>query len=126
MPKDEPSYDLGHEYDWEGVIIWLSSSTSTTADNILAVCPSAHGNWDCSTDGYTLTDTTHPLIDYESIWPIDHSCGLTSTVGGLQPLIAYEDLPSAALTALEDYDFGSAIVPFVPATFDDNLAAATF
>ena len=125
MPKDEPSWDLGHVYDWEGVIVWLSSANSTTADNILAVCPSAHGDWDCSTDGYTLDDT-HPLIDYYSIWPIDHSCGLTTTVGGMQPLIAYEDLPDVSLTALEDYDFGSAIVPFIPSTFESNLEKATF
>jgi hypothetical protein len=35
-------------------VIWLSDSTSTSASNILAVCPSAHGEWNCSTDGYTL------------------------------------------------------------------------
>lgn len=125
MPKDEPSYDLGHEYDWEGVIIWLNSSTSTTADNIVAVCPSAHGGWDCSTDDYTLSGTG-ALIDYESIWPVDHSCGFTTTVGGMQPLIAYESLPDVALTALEDYDFGSAIVPFIDSTFDSNLAKCSF
>lgn len=33
MPKDEPSYDLGHRHDWEGVIVWLSSGTSTSASN---------------------------------------------------------------------------------------------
>lgn len=49
--KDEPSTGLGHRHDWEGVIVWLSSSTSTSAENIVAVCPSAHGGWDCSTDG---------------------------------------------------------------------------
>jgi hypothetical protein len=43
MPKDEPSDGLGHRHDWEGVIVWLSSSTATTAANIVAVCPSAHG-----------------------------------------------------------------------------------
>ncbi|TVY43326.1 hypothetical protein LSUB1_G001413 [Lachnellula subtilissima] len=125
MPKDEPSDGLGHRHDWEGVIIWLTSSTATTASNILAVCPSAHGNWDCSTDGYTLSGTA-ALIKYESVWPVDHSCGLTTTVGGSQPLIAWESLPAVAQTALEDTDFGSANVPFIDVHFDTNLAAATF
>ena len=125
MPKDEPSTGLGHRHDWEGVIVWLSSSTATTAANILAVCPSAHGDWDCSTDGYSLSGTG-PLIKYQSIWPLDHSCGLTTTVGGQQPLIAWESLPTVAQTALDDTDFGSAIVPFIDAHFTTNLAAATF
>ncbi|KAF8867396.1 putative NPP1 domain protein [Acephala macrosclerotiorum] len=125
MPKDEPSDGLGHRHDWEGVIVFLTSETSTTSSNIVAVCPSAHGNWDCSTDGFTLSGTS-PLIKYESIWPLDHSCGLTSTVGGQQPLIAWESLPIVAQTALDDTDFGSAIVPFIDAHFETNLAAATF
>ncbi|CZR61222.1 probable NPP1 domain protein [Phialocephala subalpina] len=125
MPKDEPSDGLGHRHDWEGVIVFLTSETSTTAANIVAVCPSAHGDWDCSTDGFTLSGTS-PLIKYESIWPLDHSCGLTSTVGGQQPLIAWESLPTVAQTALDDTDFGSAIVPFIDAHFETNLAAATF
>jgi len=125
MPKDEPSDGLGHRHDWEGVVVWLSSSTATAAANILAVCPSAHGKWDCSTDGYTLSGTS-PLIKYQSIWPLDHSCGLTTTVGGQQPLIAWEDLPAVAQTALEDTDFGSAIVPFIDAHFTTNLANASF
>ncbi|KAJ7055223.1 putative NPP1 domain protein [Mycena amicta] len=125
FPKDEPSSGLGHRHDWEGVIVWLTSATSTTAANILAVCPSAHGDWDCSTNGYTLSGTS-PLIQYESIFPIDHSLGLTTSVGGTQPLIAWEDLPAAAQSALQTTDFGSAIVPFKDSTFANNLAAATF
>lgn len=124
MPKDEPSDGLGHRHDWEGAIVWLDSSSATTAANIVSVCPSAHGKWDCTT-GYSLSGTS-PLIDYESIWPLDHSCGITTTVGGLQPLIAWESLPTVARTALTDTDFGSAIVPFIDANFDNNLAAATF
>lgn len=125
MPKDEPSTGLGHRHDWEGAIVWLSSATGTSASNILAVCPSAHGGWDCSTDGYSLTGTS-PLIKYQSIWPVDHSMGLTTTVGGTQPLIAWESLPAVAQSALSTTDFGSAIVPFIDAHFATNLAAATF
>ncbi|KAI2952247.1 hypothetical protein CBS147323_10327 [Aspergillus niger] len=125
MPKDEPSDGLGHRHDWEGVIIYLSDATTISADNILAVCPSAHGGWDCSTDGYTL-EGTKALIKYESIWPLDHSCGLTDVVGGTQPLVAWESLTTAARDALQTADFDKAIVPFKDSTFDENLAKATY
>lgn len=125
FPKDEPSDGLGHRHDWEGTIVWLSSATSTSADNILAVCPSAHGGWECTTDGYTLKGT-QPLVQYESDWPVNHATTTTATVGGTQPLIAWESLPSAAASALQDTDFGSANVPFKDSNFDKNLADATF
>jgi hypothetical protein len=35
MPKDEPSAGLGHRHEWEGVIIWLSSVTDISEDNIM-------------------------------------------------------------------------------------------
>ncbi|PYH97154.1 NPP1-domain-containing protein [Aspergillus ellipticus CBS 707.79] len=125
MPKDEPSPGIGHRHDWEGVIIWLQDGTTISADNILAVCPSAHGGWDCSTDGYTL-DGTQALIKYESVWPLDHSCGLTTTVGGTQPLVAWESLTTAAQDALQTADFDKAIVPFKDATWQENLDKATY
>ncbi|KAL3481386.1 necrosis inducing protein-domain-containing protein [Aspergillus californicus] len=125
FPKDSPSTGLGHRHDWEGVIIYLSDATSTSAENILAVCPSAHGDWDCSTDGFSVQDA-HPLIKYFSEWPVNHQMGLTDTVGGSQPLVAWESLPDAAREALEGTDFGSATVPFKDATFDGNLEAATY
>lgn len=125
FPKDEPSTGIGHRHDWEGVIVWLSDSSASTAENILAVCPSAHGGWDCSTDGYSL-DGTSPLIQYKSTWPLDHQNGLTSEVGGEQPLIAWESLPSAASEALENTDFGKANVPFKDANWERNLGLASF
>lgn len=124
MPKDSPSDGLGHRHEWEGVIVWLASGSSTTRENILAVCPSAHGNWDCSTD--FLVAGTGPLIMYLSIWPINHQMWLSPTQGGQQPLIAWESLPDAARNALQTTDFGSATVPFKDSTFAGNIAAATF
>ncbi|CAD6455626.1 c5018808-7e66-4fb2-98f2-53bdab297803 [Sclerotinia trifoliorum] len=124
MPKDEPSTGIGHRHDWEGVILWLSSSTSTAASNIVAVCPSAHGGWDCTRNQYTLSGTA-PLIKYEGIWPLDHSCGLTSTKGGRQPMVAWESLPAAAQSALENTDFGKANVPFKNANFENNFVKAS-
>ncbi|PYI11888.1 NPP1 domain protein [Aspergillus sclerotiicarbonarius CBS 121057] len=125
MPKDEPSTGIGHRHDWEGVIIYLKDSTTVSADNIIAVCPSAHGGWDCTTDSYSLSGTK-PLIKYESVWPLDHSCGLTTEVGGTQPLVAWESMPSAAQDALQTADFDKAIVPFKDSTFDENLGKATY
>lgn len=124
MPKDEPSYGLGHRHEWEGVIIWLASSTSTSVSNILAVCPSAHGKWDCSTT--FLTAGTGALVAYFSIWPVNHQMWLSAEQGGQQPLIAWESLPTAARDALTTTDFGSATVPFKDSTFAGNVAAATF
>lgn len=127
FPKDNPSQDLGHRHDWEGVIVWISDPTSTSADNILAVCPSAHGGWDCSTDGYTLNKSTSgALIKYYNIWPVNHQCGLTDVVGGQQPLVAWESLPTVSRDALENTDFGSANVPFKNANFETNLESATY
>ncbi|RAL64760.1 hypothetical protein DID88_001791 [Monilinia fructigena] len=125
FPKDEPSTGIGHRHDWEGVIVWLKSGSATDASNIVAVCPSAHGKWDCSTNGYSLSGTS-PLIKYESVWPLDHSAGLTNEVGGQQPLIAWESLTDAARTALTNTDFGAANVPFKDANFDNNLGKATY
>lgn len=120
MPKDEPSDGLGHRHDWEGCVVWLSSmSTSAT---LLGVSASAHGGWDANTSP-NLSGTS-PLIRYYSTWPLDHQMGFTSTVGGLQPLIAWESLTAAAQTALQNTDFGSANVPFKDANFNNNLAEA--
>ncbi|KAL4914374.1 necrosis inducing protein-domain-containing protein [Aspergillus aurantiobrunneus] len=125
FPKDSPSTGLGHRHEWEGVIVWLSDASSTAADNIAAVCPSAHGEWNCDTSGFTLSDT-HPLIEYSSVWPVNHQMGLTDQVGGTQPLIAWESLPQAASEGLENADFGDATVPFKDATFGGNLESATY
>lgn len=125
MPKDSPSDGLGHRHEWEGVIVWLSSATATTAANVVAVCPSAHGEWDCSTTGFTLSGTS-PLIKYESIWPVNHQMWQTTTVGGKQPLVAWESLGSTVQSALETTDFVDATVPFKESTFAANLAKATF
>lgn len=132
MPKDSPSTDLGHRHDWEGVIIFLSNATSTTPQNILAVCPSAHGLWDCSTDGYSLTTPsgdrgqTSPLIKYFSVWPLNHQMGLTETVGGMQPLVAWEVMPEKARRALQTTDFGAGTVPLKDGEFGGNLESASF
>ena len=125
FPKDNPSQALGHRHDWEGVIVWISDPSSTSPDNVVAVCPSGHGGWDCSTDEYSLSGSAS-LIKYYNVWPVNHQCGLTSTKGGQQPLVAWESLPSVSRAALETTDFGSANVPFKNANWQDNLKKATY
>ncbi|KAI9376107.1 necrosis inducing protein-domain-containing protein [Aspergillus egyptiacus] len=124
FPKDSPSTGLGHRHEWEGVIVWLADPASTSADNILAVCPSAHGDWNCDTS-FELSGT-HPLIRYHSVWPVNHQMDLGSEVGGMQPLVAWESLPEAARSALETTDFVDATVPFKDATWEGNLGSATY
>ncbi|KAL2869072.1 NPP1 family protein [Aspergillus lucknowensis] len=124
FPKDSPSTELGHRHDWEGVIVWLSDGSSTAAENIAAVCPSAHGDWNCDTE-FTLSET-HPLIRYFSVWPVNHQLGLTDEVGGSQPLVAWESLPDVSRDALQSTDFGSATVPCKDDVWGGNLEAATY
>jgi len=126
MPKDEPSeieslLGIGHRYDWEDVVVWLSSES--TMATLLGVAASYHGSYQTETS--PPLSGNHPLIQYYSEDDVlDHSCGFTMTVGGMQPLIAWDSLPTVAQEALADKDWGSAIVPFDDATFDENLAEA--
>lgn len=126
MSKDSSFSGLGHRHDFEGCIVWLKSATSTSAADILAVCPSQHGGWVCAKPGGFTLSGTRPRIKYESVVVMNHALDQTTTVGGTQPMIAWESLPTVARNALQTTDFGSAIVPFKDGTFEANLAAATF
>jgi len=144
MPKDEPSLveslvGIGHRYDWEGIVVWLSEeSTSAT---LLGVAASYHGDYQTETS--PALSGNHPLIKYYTADGIlDHSCGFTTTVGGMQPLVAWDSLSTTVQDALADKDWGGkstsyvligglfadqfadANVPFDDANFDDNLAEA--
>lgn len=124
FPKDQTISGIqsGHRHDWEGTIVWLRSATSFTPDNIIAVCPSQHGDWFCSTS--PGLSGSRPLIEYAARFPTNHALYTTSAVGGTQPLVAWESLPGAAVAALQNTDFGSATVPFKDATLNGNLAEA--
>lgn len=120
MPKDEPSDGIGHRHDWENIVVWISEeSTSAT---LLGVAASAHGDYSTSTS--PALSGNGPLIQYYSTWPLDHQLGFTSTVGGQQPLIAWESLTDAARETLNTYDYGSAIVAFKDSDFESYLAEA--
>lgn len=124
MPKDEPSPGLGHTHEWEGAIVWLADENSSSVENILAVCPSQHGSWKCSTD--FIVAGTGALIGYISIWPVNHMMVLSNEQGGQQPLVAWESLSEVELNALQNTDFGSATVQIKDGQFLPNLQAATF
>lgn len=119
--QDEPSSGIGHRHDWESIVVWIDSATAANP-KILGAAASGHGGFETTTSP-NLSGTS-PLIRYYSSWPLDHQLGFTSDVGGTQPLIAHESLPSAALDALENTDFGSANVPFKEANFWNNLQKA--
>lgn len=120
MPKDEPSDGLGHRHDWENAVVWLSSAS--TSATVLGLAVSQHGGY--STTTAPSFSGVRPLVGYVSYWPLDHQLISDTSVGGSQPLIAWESLASAAQTALSNTDFGSANVPFKDSSFTANLAEA--
>lgn len=122
MPKDSPSSGLGHRHEWENAVVWLSSDSPSTA-TLLGVAASQHGDYVFDTTP-TVTGPGGPTIKYESIWPVNHSLWFTDTVGGQQPLIAWESMPAAARTALQNTDFGDATVSMKDGQFESLLALA--
>lgn len=118
MPKDEPSDGIGHRHDWEEAIAWLSSADADAA-TLVAWSVSAHGGVS-STTTPSVSDN-HPFAGYISYWPLDHQLIQTDTQGGMQPLIAWDSLTTPAQDALQNTDWGSAIVPFKDSTFTSNL-----
>lgn len=85
-----------------------------------------HGQFTNVAPSNTNLKGTNPLISYNSTWPLNHELGVTGTVGGMQPLIGWDDLTSAARNALNTTDFGSANVPLNDSNFTNNLNKAWF
>lgn len=126
FPKDEPSTGIGHRHDWEGAVVWIDSPDAAQP-KLLAVSVSRHGKF----VSYSPVDASnlsgnHPLIEYRSDWPIDHTMYISTTVGGTQPLVDWEQLTQAARYTLSNTDFGSANVPFIDSAYTNNLAKAWF
>ncbi|KAG6353772.1 hypothetical protein INS49_005251 [Diaporthe citri] len=111
------SCGLGHRYDWEEAIAWLSGETADAA--LVAFSLSAHGGISSTRSPGRSGDS--PLAEYASTWPLNHQLLQTTTVGGTQPLIAWENLTDAARDALQTTDFGKAMVPFKDSVFIGNL-----
>jgi hypothetical protein len=96
MPKDSPSTGLGHRHDWENVVVWLSSASTTAT--VRGVAISAHGEYQKETS--PPFSGTRPKIGYRSVWPVNHQLISTSDQGGSQPLIAWESMTPAARSAI--------------------------
>ncbi|KAF2822717.1 necrosis-and ethylene-inducing protein-like protein 1 precursor [Ophiobolus disseminans] len=120
FPKDSPSSGLGHRHDWENVVVWLSGASD--AATIRGVAISAHGEYQKYTSP-PLTGT-RPKIGYLSIWPVNHQLVASDKQGGEQPAIAWESLPQAARSAIENTDFGDATPSFRDGNFQSYLASA--
>lgn len=112
MPKDEPNsllgaLGVGHRHDWENAVVVLTSES--TDATLVGMAASYHGDYNvCVGSGCDdYLDGTNPLIMYYSeALILDHSLGFTTTVGGTQPLIAWDELPTVAQDALTDKDWG--------------------
>lgn len=125
MPKDSPSSGLGHRHDWEAAVVWIDNPAATNPQ-ILSISYSQHGNFVNAAPSSSNTNGTHPKIEYKSTWPINHSLFITSTTGGYQPLIDWDDLTTEARDELNTTDFGSANVPMKDANFTNNLEKAWY
>ncbi|MEH2683276.1 NPP1 family protein [Rhizobium leguminosarum] len=113
--------DVGSRYDWQNVIVWLSSCDGQAHVNAVSY-------W--SNRGYHTTtkphmDGTHPLVAYVHDYSIGHRVVGTRTRGGMQPAISWFDLTYEAMFTLDLYDFGVS-VPFITRNFYQNLARAYY
>ncbi|MFC0214630.1 NPP1 family protein [Paenibacillus chartarius] len=125
FPKDEPSSGMGHRHDWESVVVWIDNPAAANP-KILSIAASQHGKFPQTAPSSTNTNGTHPKIEYKSIWPLNHALYTTSQSGGTQPLIGWDDLPSAARNALNTTDFVDANVPLNDANFMNNIKSAWY
>jgi len=121
MPKDSPSPGLGHRHDWENIVVWLSSKSSTAT--LRGVAISAHGKYQKVTSP-SLENGTHPKIGYISFWPLNHQLIAEDKLGTQQPLIAWERMTPQAQHAIETTDFGSATPSFRDSNFNGYLKDA--
>ena len=120
MPKDSPSQGLGHRHDWENIVVWLSSASTTAT--LRGVAISAHGDYQKDTS--PPLSGTSPKIGYISYFPLNHQLIATDTQGGQQPLIAWDSMTAAARAAIENTDFGDATPSFRDSNFQSYLAQA--
>jgi hypothetical protein len=120
MPKDSPSGGLGHRHDWENIVVWLSSASTTAT--LRGVAISAHGDYQKTTS--PPLEGTRPKIGYRSTWPVNHQLIATDSLGGQQPLIAWDSMTAAARSAIENTDFGAATPSFRDSNFGNYLSEA--
>lgn len=115
MPKDQPVHGggWGHRHDWESIVVWLDAYDVDA--EYLGIAWSGHGGFtkqkaeDKDDDDFT---NSRPHIMYNTNGITSHELFLTSKKGGEQPLIAWGDMNEESRVALNEDDFGDAIVPF--------------
>ncbi|PZD92910.1 necrosis and ethylene inducing protein [Paenibacillus sambharensis] len=125
FPKDGPITQAGHRHDWEAVVVWVDNPAAASP-KILSIAASQHGKFVNKAPSTSNTNGTHPKIEYKSIFPLNNALYHTSTDGGYQPLIGWDDLSAAARHALNTTSFEDANVPMNDANFQSNLAKAWF
>ncbi|MDY7224348.1 NPP1 family protein [Halalkalibacterium halodurans] len=126
FPKDSPSPGLGHRHDWEGIVVWVDNPGSANP-KVQAISYSQHGKFVKTPPHSWLMEGTHPKIRYDAPqWPLNHSLYVDSIRGGMQPVIGWNDLTSAARHSLNTHNFGAANVPFNDNNFWNNLNKAWY
>ncbi|TYZ67363.1 hypothetical protein PybrP1_010466 [[Pythium] brassicae (nom. inval.)] len=126
FPKDSPFTGLGHRHDWEHVVVWIDNPNAANP-TILAVSPSAHSGYNkyAPPRAGTVADTS-AKVDYKSNVVINHALDSTTSAGEQQPLIMWDQLTPAARTALENTNFGDAIVPMKDGNFMTKIGNAYY
>ncbi|KAG6139076.1 hypothetical protein E4U35_007246 [Claviceps purpurea] len=125
-PKDETGVGGGHRYEWEGAVIWVNNPNVPDA-KMVGGAVSAHHGWKTTTNiaGDVSFYQGHPLCKYYVDTAVfgTHRIGWTDKVGGLQPAVAWEQLPAPARNALLSTDWGHATF-MLGYGFLDHLANA--
>ncbi|KAE9293693.1 hypothetical protein PF008_g24731 [Phytophthora fragariae] len=124
FPKDSPSPSLGHRHDWENVIVWIDNP-EVAEPKILAVCPSAHGDYSRQAPVTSdRVDGTSVKFNYESHWPMNHELSTTTQGGEYQDLIMWTQMSENARRALNSVSWGKANTPMNDWAFQNNVAKA--
>lgn len=131
MPKDQGTSGLaliGHRHDWEDIVVWVDNATAANP-SMIGISASAHGKYHkYSTPPSDLFQpgTNRPYIKYYQDVSFfgTHSVNTDNALGGEQPMIQYEMLPTVARNALDSYDFGDANFPLRDGRFENQLEKA--
>ncbi|KAJ3202286.1 hypothetical protein HDU82_007476 [Entophlyctis luteolus] len=129
-PKDQEEFGAGHRHEWECSVIFINDVNATAADqSIIEVAASAHGGFRQYTPPNSdIMEGTHAHIKYFTDGILDHATDTyDNPPSGESPvlkLIHWHQLTPAAQFVLQNYNYGSANVPFKDANFVSNLAKA--
>uniref|UniRef100_H3GAX4 Necrosis inducing-like protein NPP1 type n=1 Tax=Phytophthora ramorum TaxID=164328 RepID=H3GAX4_PHYRM len=124
FPRDRKG-TFGHRHSWEHIIVWIERTSSTKGALSSVSASTSDGKYFTITppDTDMVWDKTSVKIQYKAK-TFSHYVNVSTESGDFQDLVMWEDMSSAARTALNLNDFGSATVPFKEDTFLDNLKNA--